>query len=237
MDRTWMREKLEAYMALLDRFGALPDHDRWRSPQGQALTSQLRRQEPTVKEILKRLDPQLAKFDFEVVAGHLEARSLVERGLGVLEDQEEWATRLAPDAPALPADRFHPWVWESARTLWSTQHYRQAVQAAATAITAHTQTKLGRRDLSDKKLMEAVFSTSPRPGMPRLLVNTNGLSEDTAKSLQAGVLSFAVGCFLAIRNPATHEYGDDWDEQTALECLAALSALARWIDAAQVDIP
>jgi hypothetical protein len=40
----------------------------------------------------------------------------------------------------------------------------------------------------------------------------------------------AAGCFAGIRNPASHEHGDDWSEQKALEYLAALSILARWID-------
>jgi hypothetical protein len=38
-------------------------------------------------------------------------------------------------------------------------------------------------------------------------------------------------------NPAAHELEIDWYEQTALEYLAALSVLARWIDKASVEIP
>lgn len=38
---------------------------------------------------------------------------------------------------------------------------------------------------------------------------------------------------MAVRNVATHEAEDD-DEQRALEQLAALSVLARWIDEADV---
>jgi hypothetical protein len=51
---------------------------------------------------------------------------------------------------------------------------------------------------------------------------------------QDAVRTFAVGCFTAIRNPAAHAAGPDWDEQFALEYLAALSVLARWIDGADV---
>jgi hypothetical protein len=88
-----------------------------------------------------------------------------ERGLGVLADREEVAARLVPDAPVLPADEFHPWVWNSARTLWESHHYRQAVQAAATTLNAKIQDKVQRRDISDAKLVQEVFSEStPRRG-------------------------------------------------------------------------
>jgi hypothetical protein len=33
-----------------------------------------------------------------------------------------------------------------------------------------------------------------------------------------------------MRNPASHEHGEDWGQQKALEYLASLSVLARWID-------
>lgn len=65
-----------------------------------------------------------------------------------------------------------------------------------------------------------------------------GIGEDCgyASGMHAAVTNFAVGCYLGIRNPAAHEHEVDWDEQTALEYLAALSTLARWIDKARVDI-
>lgn len=236
MDRDWMREKLESYLA--GNIASLEAHFANDYTLRDEIDGNLRRQERTVKEILKRLDPKLADFDLmDSNSGSFVARMNVELGLGIVQDRGEWAVRLAPDSPALPADQFHPWVWESARSLWSTGHYRQAVQSTATAINAHTQTKLGRRDLSDTKLMQSAFSTSPKPGVTRLVVDTTGLSGDTAAGLQTGALSFAVGCFQAIRNPATHEHGDDWDEQRALEYLGAFSVLARWIDAATVETP
>jgi hypothetical protein len=39
--------------------------------------------------------------------------------------------------------------------------YRQAVHAAANAVNDFAQRKLGRRDLSDVKLMQEAFSTDP----------------------------------------------------------------------------
>ncbi len=197
MNRAWMRQKLQSYRDLLEEFIRLKTP--WGTSQGKALVAELHRQEPTVKEILKRLDPGLADFVLDAFGGEHASPSgvltCVHKGLGILDDQEEWAVRLLPDAPVLPADQFHPWVWDSARTLWETGHYRQAVHTAASAINAKTQAKLNRRELADKK------------------------------------------CYQGIRNPAAHEHDVDWDEQTALEYLAALSVLARWIDKARVEIP
>ncbi len=43
----------------------------------------------------------------------------------------------------------HPWAWDTARPLWEIQQFRQAILAAATAINAQMQAKVGRRDISD----------------------------------------------------------------------------------------
>jgi len=53
-----------------------------------AILRELRRLEPTIKKILHVLDSNLADFNLEGMAGPLEARGLVQRGLGVLEDQD-----------------------------------------------------------------------------------------------------------------------------------------------------
>lgn len=112
--------------------------------------------------------------------------------------------------------------------LWESGHYRQAVQAAATAVNAHAQTRLGRRDVADDKLIQEAFSDKDsQPGKPRLRCPGDP-ADPTVQSRQRGALSFGVGCFFAIRNPATHEH-EEWPDHFALECLAAFSILARWI--------
>lgn len=234
MDHAWMQHKLIQYRERLDAYLRLPlqPGSGWRADNEDR--AELRRREPTIKEILKRLDPKLADFNLEEMAGEVEARNAVDRGLGVLAERDEWAAKLAPDAPALLADQFHPWVWQAAQTLWDSGHYRLAVQAAATAINAHTQAKLTRRDVADDSLMQEAFSANPpQVSKPRLRCPGDP-SNPTVQSRQRGALQFAVGCFQAIRNPATHEQGE-WDEQAALECLASFSVLARWIDDWRVE--
>ena len=48
-----------------------------------------------------------------------------------------------------------------------------------------------------------------------------------------GALQFGLACVSLIRNPASHE-DEEWDEQVALEQLAALSVFARLANECQV---
>lgn len=57
----------------------------------------------------------------------------------------------------------------------------------------------------------------------------------TYKNVQRGAIAFAEGVFAGIRNPLSHEFGHDLTEQQALEYLAALSVLARWVDDANIE--
>ena len=119
---------------------------------------------------------------------------------------------------------------------WSTGHRHEAVLAAAKAVNSLLETKVGRRDVSETDLVKQSFSDkTPEPGKPRLRF-TGYSNEQTAKSMRQGVMDFGAGCFAAIRNPIGHLPNDEveLDEQTALERLAALSLLARWIDEAEV---
>ena len=58
---------------------------------------------------------------------------------------------------------------------------------------------------------------------------------DTYKSVQRGAMALAEGTFAGIRNPLSHEADQELDEQVALEYLAALSVLARWVDESSVE--
>lgn len=77
--------------------------------------------------------------------------------------------------------------------------------------------------------MTQAFSLSaPQAGKPRL--RWPGKDDDlTVKAMRLGILNTAQGVFSAIRNPATHTT-DELPKQEALEQLASLSVLARWID-------
>jgi uncharacterized protein (TIGR02391 family) len=201
---------------------------------GRNLLTELRRAEPTLIKILNCLDPNLALLlNIEMQGGITRARSAIQRGVGICDDMDEWATRLAPESPSLPADQLHPWVWEAARTFWETNHYRAAVHAAASSINAHLQNKLGRRDVSDVKLVqEALSEKAPEPGKARLRIPGDP-TDLSVQTRQRGALQLGVGAYSAFRNPAAHESGD-LAEQEALEQLATFSVFARLVAQCQV---
>lgn len=148
---------------------------------------------------------------------------------------DEVRKNLGDDAPELSAAKFHPWIWSGAQSLWRSGHYRSAVEDAAKKLNAETQNKLGRRDLSETKLFQEAYSDKPAaPGKPRLRRVKNDGS-DTYKSMQRGAMALAEGIYAGIRNPFNHEDPKDIDEQVALEYLAALSVLARWVDESEVE--
>jgi uncharacterized protein (TIGR02391 family) len=144
--------------------------------------------------------------------------------------EKELEENLGDDAPRVSASDFHPWIWSGAESLWRSGHYREAVEGAIKKLNAETQNKLGRRDLSETKLFNEAFSeNSPAIGKPRLYRMPDDGS-NTFKSVQRGARAFAEGVFAGIRNPLAHEVDVEMSQEDALEYLAALSILARWVD-------
>lgn len=162
------------------------------------------------------------------------ARDAAVRLLGILQGQQEAQEILAPAGPKLAANRLHPWVWEAAAKLWDDGHLRLAIQNAATAIDRKLQAKLSMVSKSGQALVTQAFQPAPpkanekRLRLPQFVEGT----EDWTSAHQ-GAMAFGQGCMLAIRNLATHRPSEP-EEQMALEQLASLSVLARWIDVAEV---
>ncbi len=99
------------------------------------------------------------------------------------------------------------------------------------------QERLDRRDVSDVKLVREAFSESPAASSKLRLRFSRIEDDQTRESMRQGVMSFGVGCFQAIRNPVGHLPNEQHElgEQDALERLAALSLLARWITEADIE--
>lgn len=150
--------------------------------------------------------------------------------------QEEVRKNLGEDAPELSAANLHAWVWDGASSLWRSGHFREAVEGAIRKLNAETQNKVGRRELSETDLFNQAFSEqAPAADRPRLHRMENDGSS-TFKSVQRGARVFAEGIFAGIRNPLAHEVGQEMPEQRALEYLAAISVLARWVDESTVEL-
>ena len=159
-----------------------------------------------------------------------------ERLAGILDQQETRDALFEPSGPKLQADRLHRWVWDAAKNLWDDRHYGHAVHDATKAVERQTQIKLNRPDLDGRDLYAQAFSTKdPDPDAPRLRF----IEIDKAKQLKRwtsaheGAQFLGMGCAQGIRNPQAHGT-DDLEEQEALEQLAALSILARWVESSNL---
>jgi hypothetical protein len=93
--------------------------------------------------------------------------------------------------------------------------------------------KLG-LDLTGTRLMTEAFNPAP-PKVGQRRLRFADLQDGTAIWTDAhqGAMHFGQGCMLRIRNVLEH-HDAEIDEQVALECLGALSLLARWADEAVV---
>lgn len=157
-----------------------------------------------------------------------------EHALAVFKTQNETREKLGTSAPTMKADALHPTIWQAASGRWESGHYSDAVQRAATALSGHVKDRTGRYELGDSDLVSQAFSlAAPQEGKPRL--RWPGSDDDlTVKSMRVGILNMAQGVFAAIRNTTTHTTAD-LPKQEALEQLATLSILARWIDQCELE--
>ena len=198
--------------------------------------------QPLIERIAQQIDPDEDSKRFKKRRSSSgswnTARGAAERLLGILGNEQTYDLILGPEGPALSAPLLHPWVWHAAVDLWGNRHYEDAVFRAAAAIERQLQLKLDRGDLSGTALYTEAFNTRSgqrlRFGHIRKETDDGKLKKDWTSSHQ-GAMHFGMGCALGIRNPLAHG-ARDLDEHEALEYLAALSVLARWIDTAQVRL-
>lgn len=195
------------------------------------------KQAPVVEKILDRVIPNWRTEVPDTSANNRWSRhrEAAIRAREELVREQEVEENLGENAPELSAAQLHPWIWSGAKSLWQSGHYRESVEGAIKKLNAETQNKVGRRDISETDLFKQAFSKdAPSPGKARL----RRMSDDGSKtydSVQRGAMNFAEGVFAGIRNPLSHEADQELSEQEALEYLAALSVLARWVDEAEVD--
>lgn len=193
-----------------------------------------------IRPILDRLYPTWGSdTEFDKHFEFAQERDGAMRLLAQIDSLDEIDKMLAGHdaSPALTGSQMYPLVWTAASAQWSTGHRQEAVLAAAKAVNSMLQDKLGRRDLSDVKLVREAFSEKdPEPNRPRLRFPRIE-DEQTSESMRQGAMAFGAGCFQAIRNPVGHLPNDEHEltEQEALERLAAFSLLARWIQDATLQ--
>lgn len=195
------------------------------------------RKAQVIEQILDRVvagwRDSIKKKDRQKWAIHYEASV---RAKEALLRADEVRKNLGDDAPELSAAKLHPWIWGGASSLWQSSHYREAVEGAIKKLNAETQNKLGRRDVSEADLFNQAFSEQPAVTKNPRLHRMPDDGSKTFKSVQRGARTFAEGVFAGIRNPLAHEADREMPEQQALEYLAALSVLARWVDESTLEV-
>jgi len=195
------------------------------------------KQAHVVEHILDRVLPEWRDIDINSRANRwMRHRTAALRAKEALLREAEIRENLGENAPELSAAQLHPWVWGGASSLWQSGHYREAVEAAIKKLNAETQNKVGRRDVSETDLFKQAFSLDNAVTGKARLRRMSPDDSQTYKSVQRGTWSLAEGIFAGIRNPLTHEDDAELSEQEALEYLAALSVLARWVDGAAVEL-
>jgi hypothetical protein len=209
------------------------DHAKWVELDA-ALLGHLRSAQQVAQQIdpsvVDELEPNRGMYDLVWESAVRASRKL----LGILRERETVAAILAPSGPTLAAVGLHPWVWDPAAKPWDVGHRRSAIQSAATRIEMETQGKLERWDVSGSELASQAWSNDP-PAAGRHRLRPAGYDSrvETSRSELAGARHLHLAVVGGIRNIASHQL-DEPTEQVALEELAALSLLARWIDGADV---
>lgn len=248
MDRKYLVDLLEDFIKMTDEFQAPMESSSLSSgmpsisylPINKELDDKLMEIEIPIRQVINGAQSGLGNFKVDHnslsrIDKWTEARSAAIKAKGIYDVGAKVALSLSPDSPVLTADKLHSWVWDSAKQLWESDNYSEAVAAVARTINSRIKQKVGRGDVSDKELIEQVFSpNNPEARKPRLRMPGDRHSQ-TWKTQQLGAMSFGIGCFQAIRNIVAHEADLEWNEIEALEFLAAFSILARWIDECELD--
>jgi len=194
------------------------------------------KQAPVVERILDRVIPRWKTEVLDSSANNRWSRhrEAAIRAREQLIREQEVKENLEENAPDPSAAELHPWIWSGASSLWQSGHFREAVEGAIKKLNAETQNKVGRRDVSETDLFKQAFSLDASVAGKARLRRMTPDDSNTYKSVQRGAMNLAEGIFAGIRNPLSHEADQELSEQEALEYLAALSVLARWVDTAAV---
>ena len=229
VESSFALDRFSHYLDLLDDIdGEQPSRD------PTLIAADIMRAQPTLRRLLKDCG-QYVRNSGKTIGGRREHREAILRAEGVIQDRDAIAHAFAVPGPHVQAEGLHPWVWERAAELWPGKHYRQAVAAAAGNVSLQVQVKLDRWDVADDALMTAALSEKPPTlSQPRLRVPATP-GRPFEEALQQGALLYARGVWALLRNPATHNVAEVWDQQRAFEALASLSVLARVLDDATIE--
>lgn len=183
----------------------------------------------TIRRICNEARPGLGDFQDTTWTGTRQADEAVRTAIGILTDRKDVDAELrGAGLRSMPGLDLHPRVWESAKSLWSSGRYGEALMASWKAVNADLQQRASCPDLSDDKLVSRVLASDGVGG--HVLHLPGDVRTDTWKSRQRGLMFLGKAAVAGIRNPVAHDPDHDVPFSVAVEQLAALSLFAHWID-------
>jgi len=145
--------------------------------------------------------------------------------------RQEMEEKLGDTSPKVSAGQLHPWIWESAKSRWKSNHRGSAVEEAGKRLKNELENKANRHlGENEQKLFNTCFGEAST-------VTWLDLSIDAEQSQRRRAMrGLAEGFYAGIRNRLAHEVDSDLEEAEALQWLAVTSVIARWIDEANFDV-
>jgi uncharacterized protein (TIGR02391 family) len=126
----------------------------------------------------------------------------------------------------LATDELHPVIRDACAKRFADGYFAEGVWKAGLALLDFVRTRTGRSELDGDALMGAAF------GANAPLLRVAELATETGRNLQRGALFLGQGIVAGIRNPLSHSHVD-LTVSEAMERVAAMSLLARWIEASE----
>jgi uncharacterized protein (TIGR02391 family) len=120
----------------------------------------------------------------------------------------------------------HPEVARAASDLYKNGHYANAIEDAVKALNNWVRHRSAVSDRDGTTLMEFVFN----PKNP--ILKFNALADQSDLDEQKGFMMMMSGAVAGLRNPRAHKIIVD-DPESALEFIAFISLLAKFVDKAQ----
>ena len=199
---------------------------------------------PAIEQIMSEIDPLRDVSKLQKIQGigingwHSwefdSRRESLLRMKGIMEDRLSGNEEFANTNFSVPTGQLHEWVWDAAKSHWEDKYYRDAVEHAYKAIVRKIQNKINNKSTDGVQLFQEAFSVND--GRQRLRFQQLKNDVATHRSMLLGAMKLGEAAAQGIRNPLSHIPHDEspMEQQECLECLNALSLLARWIDRAEI---
>lgn len=199
---------------------------------------------PAIEQIMSDIDPKrdVSKLQKNRVGavngwrswGFDSRRECLLRMKGIMEDRLSGNKEFTNTDFSVATAKLHEWVWDAAKSHWEDKYYRDAVEHAYKAIVREAQNKINNKSIDGVQLFQEAFSVNA--GSQRLRFQQLENDVATHRSMLLGAMKLGEAAAQGIRNPLSHIPHNEspMEQQECLECLNALSLLARWIDRAEI---